>query len=316
MESSSYNAIVFPSDVFNPKKVDEEFAAEAELVQKLGGKIVLIDHNALENEEFIARNVLSRDKASEYDNFIGHPDEYEAMVASIPQTAVYDTGAFYRGWMMSDKTYQFMRWQLGIKLLEMCTDTADYSAAYYFGYWYDIFEKVTPASTYFPADFNWDDAVEMVKEYVGNGPYIVKDHVKSRKHEWDTACFAPNIEKLYDVTREFIRLQGDSLAGGIVVRRFEEFQKDRGEVRVWWVGNKPVMVSPHPDTPELLEDVDVEFIRPYVERLNRPFVTTDLALRKDGAWRVIEVSDGQVSGIPKGFDATALFKALLEYKGW
>lgn len=30
-----------------------------------------------------------------------------------------------------------------------------------------------------------------VREKLGPGPYIVKDYVKSRKHEWDEACYIP-----------------------------------------------------------------------------------------------------------------------------
>ena len=33
----------------------------------------------------------------------------------------------------------------------------------------------------------------MLKAKQLNGPYIVKDYVKSRKHEWYDACFIKNI---------------------------------------------------------------------------------------------------------------------------
>ncbi|MDJ0462379.1 ATP-grasp domain-containing protein [Streptomyces sp. H27-C3] len=44
-------------------------------------------------------------------------------------------------------------------------------------------------------------------------------------------------------------------------------------------------------------------------------VTTDLAPREDGRWRVVEVGDGQVSGLPAGADATLLFDALTRAGG-
>jgi len=31
---------------------------------------------------------------------------------------------------------------------------------------------------------------------LGSGPAIVKDYVKSRKHEWDEACFIPDLADL------------------------------------------------------------------------------------------------------------------------
>ncbi|QRX97414.1 ATP-grasp domain-containing protein [Streptomyces noursei] len=47
-----------------------------------------------------------------------------------------------------------------------------------------------------------------------------------------------------------------------------------------------------------------------VRRSGLRFVTTDLALRSDGAWRVVEVGDGQVSGLPAGADPGPLYRAL------
>jgi hypothetical protein len=41
------------------------------------------------------------------------------------------------------------------------------------------------------------------------------------------------------------------------------------------------------------------------------FVTTDLARRADGRWRVIEVGDGQVSDLPSTVDPADLIRALL-----
>lgn len=41
------------------------------------------------------------------------------------------------------------------------------------------------------------------------------------------------------------------------------------------------------------------------------FITTDLALRDDGAWRIVEVGDGQVSDLATGTDPTALLAALI-----
>ncbi|MDJ0344038.1 ATP-grasp domain-containing protein [Streptomyces sp. H10-C2] len=40
------------------------------------------------------------------------------------------------------------------------------------------------------------------------------------------------------------------------------------------------------------------------------FVTTDLALRTDGRWRVVEVGDGQVSDLPQGTDPAGLIREL------
>ena len=42
------------------------------------------------------------------------------------------------------------------------------------------------------------------------------------------------------------------------------------------------------------------------------FVTTDMARRDDGVWRVVEVGDGQVSDLHRDVDATELVRLLIE----
>lgn len=309
------SSIVFPADPFEPRKVDAEFRRESLLVQELGGRIILVDHTELEDGFFVGRNILTKAQATEYMS-AETKNERERLQENFPASTVFGENAFYRGWMLSKDAYGLMHRELSSRTIKLVSDSDAYMAGYWISGWYEHFRNVTPASLWGPvndfeeavADGNFTQAVQTA---LGYGPYIVKDQVKSRKHEWDTACFAPDGHKLPDIAREFIRLQGESLAGGLVIREFEEFDKTMGETRVWWVNNKPVFQSPHPDSPESFTPVDVSFIQQNVDDFNRPFITTDLALRTDGTWRVMEVSDGQVSGTPRGFDNSALFEALL-----
>ncbi len=107
----------------------------------------------------------------------------------------------------------------------------------------------------------------------------------------------------------FVALQGDFLAGGLVLRAFEPFVAG-GEARVWWVDGEAVLVTAHPDTPDRHPVPELPSVRTAVGRLGLRWVTTDLALREDGVWRVVEVGDGQVSGLPAGAGTGALFAAL------
>lgn len=309
------NSIVFPADPFEPRKVDEEFQHEARLVKEIGGQVILVDHTELENGIFVGKNILTKAKAQEYTS-TSTKIERENLQDTFPASAVFAENAFYRGWMLSKDAYQLMYGELSSRTIGMLSTPDDYMAGYWLSGWYEYFRSVTPASIFmsveeFEASAETADFRERVGTWLGHGSYIVKDQVKSRKSDWDTACFAPDYEKLPEIAREFIRLQGDFIAGGLVIREFEEFDKAMGETRVWWVNNEPVFQSPHPDNPDSFTAVDVTFLQDYVNAFNRPFITTDLALRTDGTWRVMEVSDGQVSGTPRGFDASALFEALL-----
>ena len=61
----------------------------------------------------------------------------------------------------------------------------------------------------------------------GDKPLIVKDYVKSRKHDWNTACFISNGQNVDEVERvcgRFIELQDENLVGGLVLREFVSFK--------------------------------------------------------------------------------------------
>jgi ATP-grasp domain, R2K clade family 3 len=72
-----------------------------------------------------------------------------------------------------------------------------------------------------------------------------------------------------------------------------------------------LLIGSHPDTPSLKPEPDLTAVRPLVASLDCRFVTTDLAHRTDGVWRVIEVGDGQVSDLPAGIDPAELMAPLL-----
>jgi hypothetical protein len=109
----------------------------------------------------------------------------------------------------------------------------------------------------------------------------------------------------------FVELQGEFLVGGVVLREFEAFVGE--EVRVWWIDGVAQLVTAHPDNPTgacpVPELGDVEAA---VRGLGARFVTTDMARREDGAWRVVEVGDGQVSDLHRDFDPAELVRLLID----
>jgi hypothetical protein len=112
-----------------------------------------------------------------------------------------------------------------------------------------------------------------------------------------------------------VELQGEFLTGGIVLREFETFVTPpsvAGEVRVWWVDGQARLVTPHPDSAHQRSlDPELDHIEPAVRSLGSRFVTTDVALRSDGVWRVVEVGDGQVSDLHASIDPGELVELLL-----
>ncbi|NUR72156.1 MAG: ATP-grasp domain-containing protein [Hamadaea sp.] len=288
----SAHTVLFCADPLSPRRVDPYFADQEALVREYGGATAFVDHDA----------VLAGNSA--------------AAVRRVPA----DAGpVWYRGWMIPADRYAELAIALAAHGTPLVVEPDDYRTAHELPGWYATFESVTPQSVWLPRvpldPPSRDEVAELVRP-LGDGPAIVKDYVKSRKHEWAEACYIPDLadlEHCVHVITRMVELQDDTLQGGIVVRRFEDYGRSTGqaaEARVWWVHTEPVLVSAHPDTPEDVPQPDLSAVAPLVAALGCRFVTTDLAQRADGAWRVVEVGDGQVSDLPAGGGAAALFSAL------
>ncbi|MBO2446613.1 ATP-grasp domain-containing protein [Actinomadura barringtoniae] len=278
--------VLFCVDPLHPRRVDPHYSREAAAVRDHYGEIALVDHDALQRGDVL-----------------GAIDGVSAELGPV----------WYRGWMMTSGEYAAMASALKERGTLLLTHPEDYRRAHELPGWHDTFAGLTPSSVWrplapreVPADLS-----ELVRP-LNAGPGVVKDYVKSRKHEWDEACFVPdvhNLTQLRDVVTKMIALQDDFLAGGLVVREYEDYG-DGGEARVWWVDGEPALVGPHPDSPEVEPDPDLDSVAPAVRALGCRFITTDLARRSDGEWRVVEVGDGQVSDLPTTVDPMDLYAHL------
>ncbi|WP_307711884.1 ATP-grasp domain-containing protein [Streptomyces sp. V4I23] len=283
-------------DPLDSRRVDAHFAAEAEAVRRAGGDVALLDHDTL----------LAGDA--------------DAAVARVPQGL---GGVWYRRWMMPSETYSALAEALRRRGAELLTAPDRYRSAHELPGWYATFGDVTPASVWHPAPPAADPVpppgeLAALAARLPAGPAVVKDYVKSRKDAWDEACYVPDLADGAGVRRvvaRFADLQGEYLTGGIVLRAFEPFA-DRGEppaeLRVWWLDGEPRLVTPHPDSPHRSgPEPELGHIAPAVRAPGCRFVTTDVALRTDGVWRVVEVGDGQVSDLPRDVDPAHLATLLV-----
>jgi ATP-grasp domain, R2K clade family 3 len=278
---------LFCADPLRPRRVDPHFEAQAQAVRDLDGQLALIDHDAV-----VAGRIAEA-------------------VARVPSGF---GPAWYRGWMLRAEQYRAMEEALRARGCRLLVSGRDYRAGHELPGWIDCFQHLTPQTVVLPMAQGTPppDAERLARAVSGwsDGGFVIKDYVKSRKHEWPDACYAPDLTRLPDVVARFVELQGEDLAGGLVIRRFEDFE--HRELRVWWVDGEPVFAGPHPDDPEADIEApgDLGDVRAAVRRLGCRFVTTDLVRRADGVRRVIEVGDGQVSDWPSGAEPALLYAAL------
>lgn len=282
-------ALLTCRDPLRPRRAEPHFAATAATARELGAAVALIDHDAAVR------------------------GDTEAAVAAVPPGL---GPTWYRGWMLPSTGYTALVAALAERGCRLLTDAEHYRRAHELPGWYETFAAVTPRSAWLATEPGRSPSAEHLAELAAQlrpGAAIVKDYVKSRKHEWDEACFIPDLDdpqQLATVVGRFAELQGDFLAGGIVLRAFENLIG--AEARVWWIDGEPALTTAHPDAADAdPPTVGTGVVAPLVRALDCRFVTTDLALRDDKVWRVVEVGDGQVSDLPATTDPRLLLEPLL-----
>ena len=178
-----------------------------------------------------------------------------------------------------------------------------------FEYYWDI-EDLTP-KTYF-----------RLHEVPEGGPYVVKGVTNSRKFEWNTLMFAKDKRRAIEIACD---LRKDSMIQQqeIIVREFIPLEKVEdglngmpmsNEWRFFCLYDKIVSYGFYWTIAEeqgKLEQEAIELVNKVVDRVknNVNFFVVDVAKKEDGGWIVIELNDGQQSGL-SGNDPHILYGAL------
>ena len=176
--------------------------------------------------------------------------------------------------------------------------------------WYGDLEKLTPRTW-----FRLEDALASGEK----GPFVLKGATNSKKHAWKTHMFA---ETRDDIVRVACNLMDDTFISQqpIYVREFEEFESFGlgvmglpvtnewrffildGEIMAYgfyWSEHVDWLEARGVDFEELCAGAQTfvtDHVIPVVKGKIR-FWVVDIGLRARGGWRVIELNDGQMSGL-------------------
>lgn len=295
--------IVFCSDPLEPREPDQAFAAEASAARHLGLDSALIDFETL---------VYENDTAA-------------AVRRVVPRAE--PTTAIYRGWMLRPDQYASLYGALATKGVALMNDPAAYRHCHYLPESYSTIEGKTPRSVWLEAGREhvpMNDIMDLLLPF-GSGPLIVKDFVKSRKHEWHDACFIPSAadrDAVERVVRRFLELQDDDLNEGLVFREFVEFEplafhSKSGmpltrEFRIFFLDRHPVYIVPYWDEGSYADiQPPIDKFTGVAEKVKSRFFTMDVAKRKNGEWLIVELGDGQVSGLPEKANVEEFYRAVM-----
>lgn len=294
--------LLFPAQPFAGRVPDDTYADEFREAQRQDLNVALLDFEALES---------------------GDVKQALRWVPAAAEPGV----AVFRGWMMRPDTYATLYDALKARGWSLVNTPEQYVYTHHLPESIGALRNVTPATEWVaaatPAEVDREE-VKAILESFGPQPLIVKDYVKSRKHEWDEACFIPDatdVERAMQVIETFLSRQGEQFQGGLVLRVFEPFRAlgrhSRSgmpltqEYRLFILDGEIVMSDVYWEEGNYPEEaLPLDHFVEVARRVNSRLFTMDIARREDGEWRVVELGDGQVAGLPERADRAKLYGAL------
>lgn len=308
--SDSVRIVLFCSSGLDPDEVEPDFAAEQTAAVASGYRTSLVDHEELTSGS-ATRGVIRVGKAET------------------------GTCGLYRGWMLSVERYESLYRVLQVRGITLINTPDAYRACHWLPESHARIAAWTPESLWIPtADLmregqvNWDRVVSSAATF-GTNALVVKDYVKSQKHDWQGACYVPrgdDAEAVRRVVSRFLELQGDDLAGGLVIRRYVSLRQigrhqQSGmplseEYRIFFLDGRPIVAAPYWDLDaEVAGDLPMAELAAIVHDIPSRFFSMDVARDTDGRWWIIELGDGQVAGLPPRVDAAAFYTRFAGERG-
>ncbi|MFK7787031.1 MAG: ATP-grasp domain-containing protein [Crocinitomicaceae bacterium] len=233
----------------------------------------------------------------------------------------------YRGWMLTPKNYKSLYNGLIKKNIQLINSPIEYTHCHYLPESYGIIKDLTPKTNWTLAKtpINKEAITELTSQF-GDSPIIVKDYVKSEKHNWEDACYIPNAsdeQKVLTITKKFLELRGNYLNEGLVFRQFEELEflidhSQSGmpltkEFRVFFANKRVVSVFDYWDEGNYGETKpELDGFIQIAQNIKSHFFTMDIAQKKNGEWIIMELGDGQVAGLPDNADIENFYFELKE----
>ena len=284
---------IFCADPLNERNAEPDFAGELPEARAAGFTPILLNHDALDHDI----------------------DPAEA----LRKSRITEPGrAVYRGWMLRSEAYRALSDALLARGVKLVTTPAAYDACHHAPRSYDALKSFMPKTVWTPLD-ELDDpkAIGGALAQFGGSAVIIKDWVKSQAAGyWTEACFIPDAadtDHAFRVIERFRELQADSLVGGIVFKSYVPLIP-RGEPayehRAFVVGGRAVGCWPRSDAAGKHDGPPVELMTEVAARAPSPFASADFGVDDVGRWWLLEVGDGQVSGLPSEATARPVFQEL------
>jgi hypothetical protein len=192
-----------------------------------------------------------------------------------------DETLIYRGWMLASSDYSSLLTAVNLAGAQMWISQAECLATHYLPNWYPLISDLTPETHCFDAD----DDLERELTALGWSSFFVKDYVKSLKTAGGSIIHQPS--EISGLIAQMHKFRG-TIEGGICVRRVEDFLSETE--RRYFVVNGYIFAA--------TLDLEIpEIVKACASRINSKFFSVDAIECRDGCRRIVEIGDGQVSGL-------------------
>lgn len=292
--------VLFCSNPLCKNEVDIDYQNEYRVADRFGIAAGLLDFEALVYDKDVCK-AIRRVPSSD-----------------VPQQVVY------RGWMLTPADYEKMYVGLAQKNINLITSPSQYKHCHYLPETYSIIKDVSPRSIWFTKEELGETYVGQVANEFGKKTIMIKDYVKSRKHDWNEACYIPDASdanKVSEIVNNFLRLQGEDLNEGVIFREFVQLKYLTShsiskmpiplEYRIFFMKGEPIQVINYWEEGEYGSQIpDITRFCNIAKNIQSDFFSMDIAQKTDGNWIIIEVGDGQVSGLPEKTDIEGFYEKV------
>jgi len=265
--------ILFPSDYFDIKKIDVDYAQEYDAVCRI--------------PEF--KPIMYN-----YDGFVdGKP-------LKLYPNNFYTGECIYRGWMLTPEQYATLYGKLDDEGIRLINTPTQYECYHCFPNAYEHVKNHTPKMLYFPTGtpIKW----ELVNETFSR--FMIKDAVKSVKgHSFPSFFETPVTADEMNLHMEnFRNLRGKLFTGGIVIKEYVDLKRYgsiTNEYRAFYLKHNLLSLSKNSNNLGAYPSPPQQFVEQWAT-LSSNYFTVDFGELNNGEWIVIETGDGQVSGLSPG----------------
>lgn len=294
--------IIFCNSLLEPENVDPDFEQEYQVARQAQIAVGLLSLETLQ---------------------AGNPKKAVVRI----KVQAKKTTAVYRGWMLTPLQYESLYQNLTERNIFLINSLDEYVHCHYFPSSYEIIKHKTPVSIAFKLKTkpDFDKIMELLRVF-GDKPVLLKDYVKSEKYYWKEACFiasAADRQAVENVTNRFLELRGPYLNEGLVYRAFVELEylnhPDSNslpmakEYRLFYLNNKLIDYANYWNEEGYSNEIPIfEAFNEIASRIKSNFFVMDIAKKKDGNWIIIELGDGQVSGLPEMLNVVIFYGRLKE----